>query len=74
MKWFVILTNIYLIVIYLFRFYTYCFLKEDESNEIKKNKIKEIKIDEERGLSLEEIGGINDSVIRDEKTNNYSLI
>ena len=74
MKWFVILTNIYLIVIYLFRFYTYCFLKEDESNEIKNNKIKEIKIDEERGLSLEEIGGINDSVIRDEKTNNYSLI
>ena len=74
MKWIIILTNIYLLGIYLFRFYTYCFLNEDESNEIKNNKLKEIKIDEERGLSLEEIGGINDSVIRDEKTNNYSLI
>ena len=74
MKWIIILTNIYLLGIYLFRFYTFCFLNEDKSNKIKKNKIKEIKIDEERTLSLEDIGEINDSIIRDEKTNNYSLI
>ena len=74
MKWIVILTIIYLIGIYLFRFYTFCLLNESKSNEIKTYNIKEIKIDEERSLSLEEIGEINNSVIKDEKTNNYSLI